>query len=273
MTKNAGGTPSSELDPLAAAMLIDPSVDVLAATVKPPPPAPSPGGSATPSQIVFIEGSVADYQILAGGVLPGVKVVILNPDANGVQQIADYLQRHDIQNLSAISIVADGADGEIQLGNTLLSASNIADYPQQLGTIGAALKPGGGLLLYGCDMAQDGAGDAFLGDLAAATGVANIAAASHVVGNAAEGGSFNLDVDLGTAAAATGPFTAAAVAAYPDLLGVASNLVWYVTASSTTSQSGVYTVDVNGSSPGTDGTDIESSPAYPHFAVVDVVAV
>ncbi len=53
-----------------------------------PPPAPAP------SQIVFIEGDVADYQILADGVQPGVKAVILDPDANGVQQIADYLQQH-----------------------------------------------------------------------------------------------------------------------------------------------------------------------------------
>ena len=91
------------------------------------------------------------------------------------------------------------------------------------------MAPGGDLLLYGCDVAQNSAGDAFLGDLAAATGVANIAAASHVVGAAADGGSFNLDVDLGTAATATGPFTPATVAAYPDLLGIASNLVWYIT--------------------------------------------
>jgi hypothetical protein len=236
------------------------------------PEAGTPPSALAPSQIVFIEGSVADYQILADGVQPGVKVVILNPDANGVQQIADYLQQHDIQNLSAISIVADGADGEIQLGNTLLSASNVAEYQQQLAAIGAALKPGGDLLLYGCDVAQNSTGVAFLGDLAAATGVGNIAAASHVVGNAAEGGSFNLDVDLGSAAAATGPFTAAAVAAYPDLLGIASSLVYYITMSSTTSQTGVYTVDVDGGAGATNPDDIESTPAAP-FTTIDGLAI
>lgn len=50
-----------------------------------------PETNAAPSQIVFIEGSVADYQILADGVRPGEMVVILNPASNGVQQIADYL--------------------------------------------------------------------------------------------------------------------------------------------------------------------------------------
>ena len=224
----------------------------------------TPASAAAPSQIVFIEGSVADYQILAAGVRPGVQVVILNPDASGVQQIADYLQQHAVQNLAAISIVADGADGEIRLGNTLLSASNIADYQQQLAAIGAALKPGGDLLLYGCDVAQNSAGDAFLGDLATATGVANIAAASHVVGNAAEGGSFDLDVDLGNAAAATGPFTAAAVAAYPDLLGVASDVVWYASFHDANGGTGVYNVDVNGAAAATNPTDVSSTPNYPY---------
>ncbi len=165
-------------------------------------------------------------------------------------------------NLDAVSIVVDGANGELQLGNTLLSASNIASYQPQLAEIGAALKPGGNLLVYGCDVAQNSAGDAFLGDLAAATGVVNIAAASHVVGAAADGGSFNLDVDLGTAANATGPFTPATVAAYPDLLGIASDVVWYTTESSTTSNTGVYTIDVDGGATATNPTDVESSPAY-----------
>ncbi len=92
-----------------------------------------PETGAAPSQIVFIERSVADYQILAGGVKPGVKVVVLNPDANGVQRIADYLQQHDVQDLDAVPIAADGADGEPQLGTTPLSASNVASYRAQLG--------------------------------------------------------------------------------------------------------------------------------------------
>lgn len=64
----------------------------------------------------------------------------------------------------------DGADGVPRLGNTLLSASNVATYQPQLTAIGAALAPGGGLLLYGRGVARDSAGDAFLGDLAAGPG-------------------------------------------------------------------------------------------------------
>ena len=231
----------------------------------------SAGGAG--QQIVFIEGSVADCQVLADGVQPGVTAVILDPSANGVQQIADYLQQHQVQNLAAISIVTDGADGELQLGSALLRASNVATYQPQLAAIGAALAPGGDLLLYGCDVAQNSAGGAFLGDLAAATGVANIAAASHVVGAAADGGSFNLDVDLGTAATAPIPFTPATVAAYPDLLGIPSNLVWYITDSPTTANTGVYTIDVNAGTIATNPTDINSTPAYTGFVDLGGLAI
>ena len=55
-----------------------------------------PETGTAPSQIVFIEGSVADCQALADGVRPGVTVVLLNPDTNGVRQIADYLRQSDI---------------------------------------------------------------------------------------------------------------------------------------------------------------------------------
>jgi hypothetical protein len=269
--RNAATLPTGEGGPEDASWAFGavsaPTTDIFPdADTVPPPPA------AAPSQIVFIEGSVADYQILADGVQPGVKVVVLNPDADGVQQIADYLQQHHVQGLDAVSIVADGADGELQLGSTLLSASNVAGYQPQLAEIGAALKPGGDLLIYGCDVAQNGAGDAFLGDLAAATGVANIAAASHVVGAAADGGSFNLDVDLGTAATATGPFTPATVAAYPDLLGVTSTVAWYSSFLGSTGGSGVYNVDVNGSTPESSQTDVQSTPGYA-FGDVEGVAI
>src|SRR5215469_2371572 len=76
------------------------------------------GGLATPwsgfafdapapvTQIVFIDGSVPDAQELATGVKPGVVAVILNPDRDGVQQIADWLTSHHVQGAGAIDIVA-----------------------------------------------------------------------------------------------------------------------------------------------------------------------
>jgi len=219
-----------------------------------------------PTEIVFIDSQVPDAQLLAQGAKPGVEVVMLDAHSDGVDQIANFLSRHPDPNLVTISIVADGSDGELQLGTTLLSASNVAAYQPQLAEIGTALQPGGSLQIYGCDVAQNSTGDIFLGDLAAASGVANIAAASHVVGAAADGGSFNLDVDVGNAAATIGPFTAAATAAYPDLLGIASDLVWYSAQYTNATGGGVYRINVNGGATATNPTDVKSTQSTPSYA-------
>ena len=186
-----------------------------------------PETGAAPSQIVFIEGDVPDAEVLARGVTPGVRVVLLDPSLDGVRQIADYLTSHDIQNLAAIDIVSHGADGLLELGSTELNAATIGQYQGELAAIGAALQLGGAIQLYGCDVAQDAAGDAFLQQLSQATGGANIAAASHLVGAADEGGSWTLNVNVGTVTAAD-PFTATTQAAYPDVLPAVTDKIIFL---------------------------------------------
>ncbi|MDR3529653.1 MAG: DUF4347 domain-containing protein [Rhodopila sp.] len=178
-------------------------------------------------QIVFIDGSVPDAELLAAGVAPGVRAVILDSGTDGVQQIAAYLISHNIRNLTNLDIVAHGQDAQVTLGTGVLSTDTIAQYQAELAAIGAALAPGGDIQIYGCDVAQDAAGTAFLDQLSAATGGASIAASSHLVGSAADGGNWTLDVNVGKADVAL-PFTAAAAAAYPDVLSTSSNQLFVV---------------------------------------------
>jgi len=215
-----------------------------------------------PQQVVFIDATVPDRRELLRGLAPGVEAFVLNPQRDGLREIAAILARHHLTDLSSISIVGHGSSGVIDVGGTTLDSADLSTYTTELAKIGAALAPGGDLQLYACDVAQGAAGDAFLQQLSQATGGANIAAASHVVGAAAEGGSWDLNVDVGTANVAS-PFTAAAVSAYPDVLANASNLVWYVTFSSTTSNTGVYTIDVNAGAAATNPTDVASTPSAP----------
>ena len=183
-------------------------------------------GSAAPGQqIVFIEGDVPDAQLLAAAVEPGVQAVILDPNEDGVQQIADYLASHDISNLAAIDIVAHGSDGALKLGDTVLDTGTIPQYEGDLAAIGAALRPGGAIQLYGCDVAQDAAGVAFLQQLSDATGGASIAAASHLVGAASGGGSWTLNIDVGTVDVAA-PFTAETLADYQGELASPTGDLW-----------------------------------------------
>jgi hypothetical protein len=169
--------------------------------------------------VVFIDGNVPDAQLLAVGVAPGVLAVFLNPGSDGVIQIAAWLTSHDVTGLSSIDIVAHGADGQIALGTGTLSSATLAQYQAELSAIGAALQPGGDLHIYGCDVGQDAAGVAFLDQLSAAPGGASVAAASHLVGAAADDGSWTLNVNVGTPTV-TGPFTEAAEIAYPAELSV-----------------------------------------------------
>ena len=225
-----------------------------------------------PQQVVFIDASVPDRRELLRNLAPGVEAFVLDPHRDGLRQMAVILARHHLTNLSSISIVGHGSSGAIDIGGTTLDGADLSTYTAELAKIGAALAPSGDLQLYACDVGQGAAGDAFLQQLSQATGGANIAAASHLVGSAAQGGSWDLNVDVGMADVAS-PFTAAAAAAYPVLLGISSNLVWYITESSTTSDTGVYTIDVGGGAAATNPTDILSTPSYSGFSTVDGLAI
>jgi Domain of unknown function (DUF4347) len=169
-----------------------------------------------PTEIVFIDEQAPDYQLLASGVKSGIEVVELNPNSDGVQQIADFLAAHPDPSLTTVDIVAHGSDGMLFLGNTVLDNATVGQYASQLAQIGKALQPGGDLMLYGCDVATDASGLIFLDQITQETGV-NVAASTGPVGSAAEGGTWTLDASSGLITAVS-PFTAATMAAYSDVL-------------------------------------------------------
>jgi hypothetical protein len=144
-------------------------------------------------QVVFIDSRVPDIQDLIDGVQPGVQVFVIDPGSDGVQQIADILAANDLHDLSSISIVSHGADGEVMLGSTTLSEANLASYSRALAEIGTAVAPGGDIQLYGCDVALGSSGQQFINDFSTLTGGVTVDAATHVVGSANFGGSWTLD--------------------------------------------------------------------------------
>src|SRR5262249_14510894 len=148
----------------------------------------APSGS---HQVIFFESAVVDHQFLEHGLSVETEVVELDSSVDGVRAMADFLaKRHDI---SSISIVAHGAPGEVSFGTTMLNVSNLGDYARELAVVGSSLAPGGELDLWSCDAAAGPDGASFVQSLAALTG-AQVAAASHPVGSAALGGSWQLDV-------------------------------------------------------------------------------
>ena len=144
--------------------------------------------------VLIIDGRVPDKQAIINAAAPDVKIIILDPEKDGVQQIATALQgMHDI---TSISIVSHGDDGVLLLGNSPLFNGNLANYSAEFQVISQALNADGDILLYGCDVGAGTEGQAFLAALATATG-ADIAASTDDTGSIATGGNWNLEIATG----------------------------------------------------------------------------
>ncbi len=173
---------------------------------------------AVANQVVFIDSTVDDYNTLLDGLAPGTEVYLLDPQEDGLDQIAAALAGQT--GIADISIIAHGGDGAIELGNTIVNSDTVTQSQAALATIGASLAPGGNILLYSCDTGAGATGQALVDQIASATG-ANVAAASHLVGDVAAGDTWNLDVtSTGSAIAAPQVLSAAAENAYAQPLMV-----------------------------------------------------
>ena len=177
-------------------------------------------------QIVFID-RVEDYQLLANGVMPGIEVVVLESDRNGIEQITEALsQRTDF---TTIHLVSHGSPGCLYLGNSSLSLDTLNQYEEDLKTwfslspslpVSPSPRPpvpqSPSLLLYGCNVAAGDAGEEFIAKLHDLTG-AEIAASATRTGNAALGGDWNLEVQVGKILTKTA-FTPQVLADYQGIL-------------------------------------------------------
>ncbi|TBU87362.1 DUF4347 domain-containing protein [Phytopseudomonas dryadis] len=154
------------------------------------------GGTAPGRQeVVFVDAQVQDYQQLLGSLQPGTEVVVLDSGADGLQQIADYLQGRS--GIDAIHLLSHGDVGKLQLAGQWLDSGSLEARSDLLASIGQALTDDGDILLYGCQVGADGAGSAFLQALAAATG-ADVAASDDPTGASDKGGDWTLEVSLGS---------------------------------------------------------------------------
>ncbi|VVE44072.1 fibronectin type III domain-containing protein [Pandoraea communis] len=170
----------------------------------------------TQTQVVFIDPSVANYQVLIAGLPAGTQYVVLDANTDGLAQIAQYLQAH--QRVESISLISHGSDGMIQVGSTWLTNSDFSGYGTQLAQIGAAMKAGGDFLIYGCDVAQQADGQALVQKIAALTHL-NVAASTDATGSAALGGNWTLEYQVGNVRTALNESTSAQ-AQFNELLGV-----------------------------------------------------
>ncbi|MFJ4192952.1 Ig-like domain-containing protein [Pseudomonas sp. NPDC089534] len=155
--------------------------------------APAASPVAVPGQsVVFVDSRVKDADSLLQGVAPGTQVVKLDAGKDGLQQIADYLDQH--HGVSSVQIIAHGNAGDLWLGNSYLSADNVAQRSAVLAQIGKDMNAGGDILIYGCYTAEGDRGLSFVDSLAQLTG-RDVAASSNRTG---VGGDWDLEIATGT---------------------------------------------------------------------------
>ncbi|MGN6320760.1 MAG: DUF4347 domain-containing protein [Dyella sp.] len=174
------------------------------------------GNDSQAHQVVFIDSSVANYQQLISGLPQGTAYVVLNSSSDGLAQMAQYLQHHP--GVESIHLVSHGENGAIQVGSTWLTPGDFSAYKGELAQIGAAMKPGGDFLIYGCDVAENADGKALVQQIASASHL-NVAASIDATGTAALGGNWTLEYDTGAVHTAV-IFSPAAERQYGALLGV-----------------------------------------------------
>jgi ELWxxDGT repeat protein len=145
-----------------------------------------------PPTLVIIDSGVANYHILATGVHPNLEVAILQPEADGIEQISKLLAEKSVESkITAVHLISHGAPGSLYLGNSTLELNNISRYRPQLMQWGITH-----LYLYGCQVAAGDAGAEFLQQLHHIS-KANIAASTTVTGNQDLGGNWKLESSIG----------------------------------------------------------------------------
>ncbi|MCU8017565.1 Ig-like domain-containing protein [Shewanella sp. SM72] len=160
---------------------------------------------------VFVDPAVKDYQQLIGDLPADAELRILQADRDGVSQIAEEL--YDQRHIAQIHLISHGRDGEIQAGNTWLSADNIDNARNHLAFIGEALATNGSIYIYGCQVAAGVKGKALLNNIASITN-ASVAASDDWTGDTKQGGNWQLETVIGSVQVSTIPLNKS----YPHLL-------------------------------------------------------
>lgn len=165
------------------------------------------------SVVVVDAGIEAPLQLVAGLAFDA-EILVLPLDRDGVSYVAQALQARP--EATDVYVVAHGAPGQLFLGNTELSLATLPQHRDRLRqwTTQTHIQ---NIHFYGCRVAAGDAGAEFLSAIHALTH-ANIAASTHLLGHADQGGDWTLDAFWGEVERRS-LLTADAITTYPGSLG------------------------------------------------------
>jgi hypothetical protein len=147
--------------------------------------------------VLFIDSGVQSAASLTSQVTAGTSVYVLDANQDAVSQMTQVLS--GMSGVDSVQIASHGRNGGLQLGQSWLDVESLPSYVAQLKSWAGALSANADILLYGCNVAADATGKAFVNLLAQATG-ADVAASDDLTGNAALGGDWDLEFQVGKVA-------------------------------------------------------------------------
>ncbi|MFC1766157.1 DUF4347 domain-containing protein, partial [Planctomycetota bacterium] len=152
------------------------------------------GSQTVPEELVFVDGSL-DYSAFSQ-LEPNEDfgVIQLDPNQDGIEQIADILTQY--QDLNAIHIISHGAPGKVFLGASILNQSTLPDYSSDLEVWGHALANHGDILLYGCSIASGPENESFIQGISEITH-ADVACSNDPTGPSDVGSDWDLEIATG----------------------------------------------------------------------------
>ncbi|HYC46138.1 MAG TPA: cadherin-like domain-containing protein, partial [Burkholderiales bacterium] len=170
------------------------------AAVPAAPAAQSAAVEHTRREIAFVDTGVADYQRVLDDLKDqqesgrSLDVIVLDAARDGVEQIGEALEGRE--EIDVIHIFSHGTAGAIKLGNVWLSQGQFSQYGAELQSWRQTLAEDADILIYGCDVAANEAGQQLLAELAYLTG-ADVGASTDATGSALRGGDWTLEHTVG----------------------------------------------------------------------------
>ncbi|WNZ24958.1 DUF4347 domain-containing protein [Leptolyngbya sp. NK1-12] len=146
--------------------------------------------SLSPTEIAFVDAGVSNASSLMSQFQAGTEVHLLDASQDAIAQITQVLANRT--DVSAVHLVSHGRNGALQLGGDTIS--DLSEYTAELKLWSNSLTTDADILLYGCQVAADAKGVAFVNSLAQLTG-ADVAASDDLTGL---GGDWILEYQTGS---------------------------------------------------------------------------
>lgn len=118
------------------------------------------GSSISTKSIVIVDASANQYHYLLANSLDSMETHILNEQEDGIVQILSLLQQY--HHLSRLFLFCKGASGQIELGATILSETNLWIYADAIREWRKYFTQDAEILIHGCDLVPNRMGQAFV---------------------------------------------------------------------------------------------------------------